>query len=134
MSTESIIASSDDTTITPDIPQPSGPLVNSFTGFSGYFVGFSLLLLGWFTGGVALYALLQRNGMLYWIAYVIWALPVIGLLASVLTGSSALVWSGVIIFWSTTFLTVEAIRTLFLGYDPGTVARLLMTPDPAKPV
>ena len=134
MSTESIIASTDDTTITPDIPQSSGPLVNSFTGFSGYFVWFSLLLLGWFTGGVALYALLQRNGMMYWIAYVVWALPIIGLLASVLTGSSATVWSVVIIVWSSVFLTVEAIRTLLLGYDPGTVAQLLMSPDPAKPV
>ena len=132
MSTESIIASSDDTTITPDIPQPSGPLVNSFPAFSGYFVWFSFLILVWFSGGVALYALLQRNGMFYWIAYVVWALPIVGIVASVLTGSSAVVWSGVILFWSTVFLTVEAVRTLFLGYDPGTVAQLLMTPDPAK--
>ena len=134
MSTESIIASTDDTTITPDIPQSTPPLVNSFTAFSGYFVGFSFALLAWFTGGVALYALLQRNGMLYWIAYIVWALPVIGIVASVLTGSSAFVWMGVIFFWSNVFLIVEAIRTLLLGYDPGTVARLLMSQDPARPV
>ena len=132
MSTESIIASTDDTTITPDIPQSSPPLVNSFTSFSGYFVWFSILLLSWFTGGVALYALLQRNGMFYWIAYIVWALPIVGIVASVLTGSSAIVWSGVIIFWSNVFLIVEAIRTLLFGYDPGTVAQLLMSPDPAK--
>ena len=130
MSTESIIASSDDTTITPDIPQR--PLVDSFPAFSGYFVWFSFLILVWFSGGVALYALLQRNGMMYWIAYIVWALPIVGIVASVLTGSSTIVWSGVILFWSAVFLIVEAIRTLFLGYDPGTVAQLLMSPDPAK--
>ena len=128
MSTESIIAPSD--VVIPDNAQT--PLVDSYSAFSTYVVWFSFLIVVWFTGGVALYALLQRNGMLYWIAYVFWVLPIVGLAVSVLTGSSVVVWSGVILFWAYVFLTVEAVRTLLLGYDPGTVVRLLMTPDPAK--
>lgn len=132
MSTESIIAPSDP--VVPDIPQSAPPLVDTFSAFSTYVVWFSFLIVGWFTGGIALYALLQRNGMFYSIVYVFWILPIVGLVVSVLTGSSIVVWSGVIFFWAYVFLTVEAVRTLLFGYDPGTVVRLLMFPDPAKPV
>jgi len=116
-STESIILP-DENTIEPDIEPIPKPLVNSFPAFASYFAWFSFLIVIWFVSGVGLYGFLNRNNMLYSVAYVVWAFPLVGLLICVLSGTSTVIWSGTILFWTLIILGIEGVRAVIYGFDP----------------
>jgi hypothetical protein len=116
-SAESILPADD--TVTPP-EEARKPLVDSFGGFVSYSFSFFFLILMWFVAGAGMYDLLGRFYGLYTFVYILWAVPILGLMSCIFTGSSTIYWSGTIFSWMWFIILVQAVRTFFYGFDLAT--------------
>ena len=119
MASTEFILPADDTVTSPEGPHRK-PLVDSFGGFVSYSVSFFLLILVWFVAGAGMYDLLGRFYGLYTFVYILWAVPILGLMSCIFTGSSTMYWSGIIVSWTWFVVMVQAVRTFFYGFDLAT--------------
>jgi len=87
----------------------------------------------WFVAGAGMYGLLNRNNLLYSIVYVFWAFPLIGLFVCVLSGTSTVIWSGTILFWTAVILAIEGVRAVVYGFDPKMLPPAFVSPVLALP-
>jgi hypothetical protein len=112
-STESIVPADD----TASSDGPRKPLVDSFSGLVSYSFSFFILILMWFVAGAGMYDMLGRFYGLYTFVYILWAVPILGLLSCIFTGTSTMFWSGTIFSWMWFIILVQAVRTFFYGFD-----------------
>ena len=114
-STEFILPT--DETIVKSPEEPRKPLVDSFSGFVTYSFSFFMLILVWFVAGAGMYDMLGRFYGLYTFVYILWAVPIVGLMSCIFTGNSTMYWSGIIVSWTWFIIMVQAVRTFFYGFD-----------------
>jgi hypothetical protein len=90
-----IVGLSDDTenVLPVEMDEPPRPFVKNFSGFMYYFVHFGFIIIVWSMSWVAINAITQRAGFASPFAMrVVWSLPLLGLLGTILSGYYPLGW------------------------------------------